>query len=303
MKGGRDGADCEATARRMTREVNGDARERAIRRTLLIEGFSDLVMLCAKLAVGIATSSGAILSDAIHSFADLANNAVALIAMRIAGAPPDREHPYGHRRYESLAVFLLATLLAVLAVQIALHSLGRARDVLQQRWGLVLMLGVLAVNVILAVWETRRAHQLDSELLRADSRHTISDVLVTALVIVGWQLAARGYLWLDTLLTWVVSGLILYLAFGLFQRAVPVLVDHIAVEPEELRTVLSSVPGVRSTRRVRSRAGDGAPRIDVVVTVDRSLSTEDSHGIADAVERALQSRFGSTEVTVHVEPE
>jgi cation diffusion facilitator family transporter len=244
-----------------------------------------------------------VISDAIHSLADLANNGVALVAMRLASAPPDREHPYGHRRYESLAVFLLATLLAVLAVELVLRSFGRPREVSRQGWSLAVMMGVLGVNIAVAIWETRRARALDSDLLRADSRHTISDVLVTALVIAGWQLAATGYLWLDTALTWVVSGLILALAYGLFRRAVPVLVDRIALDPEDLAAVVAAVPGVRSARRVRSRAGAGAARIDVVVSVDRSLSTEDSHAVADAVEQALRNRFASEDVTVHVEPD
>ena len=278
------------------------ARDRAVRRTLLVEGLSDLLMLGAKVVVGLATSSAAVMSDAIHSFADLMNNVVALVAMRLAAAPPDREHPYGHRRYESLAVFLLATLLAVLAVELVLRSFGGQREVSWHGWSLAVMIGVFSVNVALAIWETRRARELDSDLLRADSRHTISDVLVTALVIAGWQLAARGYVWLDSALTLAVSALILWLAYGLFRRAVPVLVDHIAVDPEELTAAVTSVPGVRSTRRVRSRVGAAAPRIDVVVSVDRELSTEESHHIADAIERALRARFAAEEVTVHVEP-
>jgi cation diffusion facilitator family transporter len=279
------------------------ARERAVRRTLLLEGASDLLILGAKLIAGTATSSTAILSDAIHSLADLANNVVALVAIHLAAAPPDREHPYGHRRYESLAVFLLATLLSVLAVELALHSLGGPREVTHQGSSLALMIGVFGVNIALAIWETRRARALDSDLLRADARHTLSDVLVTALVIGGWQLAARGYLWLDTALTLVVSGLILSLAYSLFRRAVPVLVDHVAVDPDALKAAVDSVPGVRTTRRVRSRAGAAAPRIDVVVSVDRELSTEDSHCIADAIEQALRTRFASEEVTVHIEPD
>lgn len=279
------------------------ARDRGVRRTLLIEGLANLLVLCAKAVVGVATSSTAVIGDAIHSFADLANNGVALVATHLAVAPPDREHPYGHRRYESLAVFLLATLLAVLAVELVLRSFGERPEVVRHGWSLALMLGVLGVNVALTVWETRRARHFDSDLLRADSRHTLSDVLVTALVIVGWQMAARGYLWLDSALTLVVSGFILTLAYGLFRRAVPVLVDHIVVDPEELAAAVESVPGVRSTRRVRSRAGGAAPRIDVVVSVDGDLSTQESHQIADAIERVLRRRFASEDVTVHVEPE
>jgi cation diffusion facilitator family transporter len=127
--------------------------------------------------------------------------------------------------------------------------------------------------------------------------------MVTVVVIVGWQLAARGYVWLDSALTLFVAFLILSLAFGLFRRAIPVLVDHVAVEPEELAAAVDGVPGVHSVRSVRSRAGSGSPRIDVVVSVAGSLSTAESHEIADAIERELRRRFDSEDVTVHVEPD
>ncbi len=286
----------------MSTAIPDATRDRAVERTLLVEGFANLVVLVAKVVVGVATSSAAVISDAIHSLADLANNGVAFGAARLAAAPPDREHPYGHRRYETLAVFALATLLAVLAVEIAARGLTADREVVQSGWTLALMLGVLGVNISIALWEGARARRLDSDLLLADARHTLSDVMVTVLVIIGWQLAARGHVWLDSALTLFVAFLILTLAFGLFRRAIPVLVDHVAVEPEELEAAVDAVPGVHSVRSVRSRTGASSPRIDVVVAVEGTLSTAESHDIAEAIEIELRRRFDSEDVTVHIEP-
>lgn len=279
-------------------------RDRRVLRILLVEGVANCSVLLAKAVVGWSTGSYALLGDALHSFADAANNGVAWVALRVASAPPDREHPYGHRKYETVAVFALATLLAVLAIELAVRAFDRGdRAVLRHGWGLAVMLGVLGVNATLALWQGRWARRLDSDLLRADARHTYSDVLTTLALIAGWQLAAAGHPWLDPLFTLAVAMLILYLAFGLFRRAIPVLVDRIAADPEELTAVVDSVPGVRSTRRVRSHGARRSAAIDVVVTVDPALSTAASHEIADEVERALRERFDSEDVTVHVEPE
>lgn len=279
------------------------SRDREVRDVFLWTGAANLAVLAAKVAVALATGSAAVLGDAVHSLADVSNNAVALVTLRFAAAPPDREHPYGHRKYETLAVFGLALLLSVLAVELSLRTLERgAREVLRPGWGLATMLGVLVTNVAVASWQGRQAKRLDSDLLRADARHTFSDVLVTLTVIVGWQSAARGRAWLDTATTLAIASLILYLAFGLFRRAIPVLVDQSAADPDELRAIVNTVPGVRSTRRVRSRGRGSEGRMDVVVTVDPGLSTEDSHRIADEVERALAERFASSDITVHVEP-
>jgi cation diffusion facilitator family transporter len=278
-------------------------RDRRIRGVFVFTGVANALVLLAKIAVGIATGSTAVLGDAVHSFADLSNNLVALLALHFAVEPPDREHPYGHRKYETLAVFALAVLLSVLAVELAMHSLERGpRLVHRPGWGLVVMIAVLAVNVCVAAWQSAWARRLDSDLLRADAQHTLSDVLVTTSVILGWQFAASGHLWLDTATTLAVSALILYLAWGLFRRAVPILVDHSAADPEEVRGVVETVSGVHSARRVRSRGRGPEGRMEVVVTVDAALPTSESHRIADEVERVLEQHFETADVIVHVEP-
>jgi cation diffusion facilitator family transporter len=194
-------------------------------------------------------------------------------------------------------------LLSVLAVELALRSFERGpHPVARPGWGLLVMSAVLAVNVCVAAWQAAWARRLDSDLLRADSQHTLSDVLVTTSVIFGWQFAARGQLWLDTATTLAVAALILYLAWGLFRRAVPILVDHSAADPDEIRALVETVAGVRSARRIRSRGRGPEGRLEVVVSVDATLPTWDSHRIADEVERVLEERFEAADVLVHVEP-
>ena len=279
-------------------------RDHRVERVLWIEGFVNLAMMLAKLTVGLGTGSIAVLSDAIHSLADLANNALGIVATRIASDPPDREHPYGHRKYETLAVFAVAMLLSVLALEIAHGAFfPGSREVTQQGWSLAVMLGVLALNIAVSIWEGRWARRLDSDILHADAQHTLSDVLTTIAVIAGWQLAARGYRWLDGLTSLVVAALILYLAYGLFRRAIPVLVDESVASPEALSDAAREVEGVRETRRIRSRAGGSGPAIDLIVSVDPQLSTAESHAIADEIERVLGERFAARDVTVHIEPD
>jgi cation diffusion facilitator family transporter len=278
-------------------------RDRRVSRVLWIEGGFNAAAVAAKAVVGISTGSAAVIGDAIHSLADLANNAVALVAMRLASQPPDSQHPYGHRKYESLAVFGAATLLSVLALEIALRAFDPAStSVSQAPWSLTLMLAVLSGNIALASWQAYWARRLESDILAADARHTLSDVLTTVAVIAGWQFAARGYRWLDTAMAIVVSALILTLAFGLFRRAIPILVDERAAAPEALTAVVNGVAGVKQTRRVRSRSGPSASA-DVVVSVDASISTTAAHEIANEIERVIRERFPISDVSVHIEPD
>lgn len=278
--------------------------ERQIRRVLLIEGACNFAVVLAKAAVGLATGSLALVGDAIHSLADLANNVVALVVVRIAAAPPDREHPYGHQKFETLAVFGLAVLLAVLAVEIVVRAVQPSpHEILRNDWGLVVMLSVLVVNVVVTLWERSWARRLRSDILAADAQHTLADVLVTSAVILGWQFAARGYTWLDPALALVVAMVVMVLAYGLFKRAIPVLVDSISHEPEEIASVLRPLDGVRQVRRVRSRGSGAMSAVDIVVTVPPELSTVEAHEVADEIERVLLVRFAIEDVTVHIEPD
>ena len=270
---------------------------------ILIEGSANLAVLTLKLGVGLWTGSLAVLSDAVHSLSDVANNTVAWFVARISAQPPDEDHPYGHRKFETLAVFGLASLLTVLAFEIALSALRRdAVAIRHEDTALGLMVGVFAINIALAIWERRWANRLDSDLLRADAQHTFADVLTTIAVILGWQLGARGYPWLDTACALGVAGLVLYLAYGLFQKAIPVLVDRAALDPELIASAAENVVGVGEVRQVRSRSTGRGAAVDLTIRVDPGLSTAEAHDIADRVEATLAARLGVGDATVHVEP-
>ena len=88
--------------------IDSPQRDKDVQRVILIEGLINFLVLIAKLVVGFTTGSLAIVGDAIHSLTDVINNIVAWVVTRISSTPPDREHPYGHRKFETLAVLFLA---------------------------------------------------------------------------------------------------------------------------------------------------------------------------------------------------
>lgn len=283
-------------------EVHG--RERQVLRVILIEGAANAAVTLVKLFVGLGTGSMAILADAVHSLTDLANNVVAWLVVRWSMQPPDAAHPYGHRKLETVAVFLLAMLLTVTAFELGTRALARtAPQIVQSGWGAVGMLCVLSINLGLAVWQGGWARRLESDILGADARHTFADVLTTIVAISGWQAATRGYPWVDTLAALCAAGLILFLAYGLFRRSLPVLVDQVSIDPLLLEEAALGVPGVVDVRRVRSRSYGQRAAVDLVVVVPSDLSTFDSHEIATKVERAIHARWPVDAVSVHVEPE
>lgn len=283
---------------------DAENRDALILRLILIEGAANVFVLGLKSLVGFTTGSMAVIADAVHSLTDVVNNVIAWVVIRASNEPADREHPYGHKKFEVLAVFVLATLLAAIAIEIAIRAL--TRETLQPQlseWGLYLMIAVLLINIVVATWQRYWARRLQSAILLADASHTFADVLTTIVVIIGWQLSVYGYPWLDTACALGVSIMILYLAFGLFRNVVPVLVDEMAIAPEKLTAAVAAVPGVINVPRVRSRWVGSDRAVDVIVTVAPALSTVESHAIADEVEILLESEFDVADISVHVEPE
>lgn len=278
-------------------------RDKAVQRVILIEGSVNIVVLIAKLAVGFTTGSLAIIGDAIHSLTDVVNNIVALIVIRLSSLPPDREHPYGHRKFEAIAVFFLASLLVVLSFELALHAIKKTdSEIVDSDWGLGVMLAVLVVNISIATWQRMWARRLQSDILLADASHTFADVLTTIAVLAGWQLSTMGYVWLDKACAIAVSLLVFVLAYSLFRRALPVLVDQFAVDPDVLSKAILDVAGVRGVSRIRSRWTGTGKAIDLVISVDPDISTNESHDIASAIEALIEKQFGISDVSIHVEP-
>ena len=274
-----------------------------VKTVIVIEGLADFAMMVIKLFVGLSTNSTAILSDALHSLTDLSNNIIAIIAIRLSEQPSDEDHHYGHRKFEQLAVFSLAVLLVVVSIEIILGALRNYGEVVEQSAvGLIVMLSALLINIGLTVWQHYWARRLDSDLIAADAKHTLSDVLTTVAVIVGWQFSVQGYYWMDTAVALLVAVIVLFLAFKLFTRVIPILVDYSIHSAEELAACVDSIEAVNSVKQIRARNTRSGSFADVTITVDRDLSTIESHGITEKIEEVLATRFNIEDVVVHVEP-
>jgi cation diffusion facilitator family transporter len=279
-------------------------RDKRVRRVILIEGSANLLVLILKTIVGLSTGSMGILADAIHSLTDLTNNVIAWFVIHFSSLPADREHPYGHRKFETLAVFILASILVVLAFELILNAIRKEEtEVATSGIELAIMLGVLVINILITIWQHRWAKRLDSDILRADATHTFADVLITSVVIGGWQLSAMGYAWVDRACAIAVALLVFYLAYNLFRRAVPVLIDQYAIDPQDLSNIIRNVNGVKDVYRIRSRWIGKTCAIDLVISVDPTLSTEQSHDITDKIESIIEKRFDTSDISIHVEPE
>lgn len=287
--------------------VAAGERRREVSRVLFWVLLANLVVILAKIVVGLRSGSIAVLGDAAHSGIDAVNNIVGLTAMRLAAAPPDDLHPYGHGKFETLAALAVAAFLSVTCFELIQGAVGRLRSGGPPPNIEPMMIGILAATMVVnagVAWsESRAARRLSSEILAADARHTASDVLVTAAVLIGMVLI-RVYGWAsaDAILALVVAVVIARSGYGILRDTIPILVDERAAEPGRIRSVAEAVDGVKGTSSIRSRGRTGEGFAELTIHVDRAETVVSAHEIADRVELRVARDVGFANVTVHVEP-
>jgi cation diffusion facilitator family transporter len=268
--------------------------------------FANLGVVIAKLLVGLAARSLAVLGDALHSSVDAVNNLLALVVVRVAARAPDEEHPYGHGKFETLGALALVGFLSITCFELARgaieHLAGSHAAPTVSDLQLIVLVAGLGVNATVAWYERRRGIELQSELLVADAAHTKSDVYISVGVIVGLLLARRGLWWADPAIALVIALLIVRVAYQITQRSVPILVDERAAPKDAIQTAAEGVSGVQRAYDIRSRGGSQVRYAELTIAVDRNANVAAAHAIADAVELRLKRDLRLNEVTVHIEP-
>lgn len=276
-----------------------------VRRVLWTILFLNLIVLIIKIFAGIITKSLSILGDAAHSTVDSLNNVVGLVVLKFATEPPDREHPYGHGKFETLAAFAIVIFLAIACVEIVQGSLNRlfhpVKLPLFKKEIVWLLIITLIVNLFVWIYERNKGKKLKSDLLIADSSHTGSDVLITISVLASQFFIAKEMYWIDPIIALLIAGFIVRAGYEIITSTVPILVDEAWIDPKLVSESISSVNGVRECYDIYSRRTPYSAFIECKIkVVPKDLYS--AHQIADRVEEKLRNDFGKCKVTVHVEP-
>ncbi len=278
-----------------------------VRKVLIITLLLNLFVMALKALVGTWTGSLSLLADALHSVTDSANNILGLIASRFSSPYPDREHPYGHLKFEAVGALGISAFLGIACFEILQGAIERilngSKPVRISPPELWLLLIVLGVNIFVAFYERRVGQQVGSPILIADAKHTMSDVWVTISVIGGligvWLL---GYQWLDVVLAFPVALLVFWSGWTVLKENLPWLIDQMAIAPEIIYAIAVSVPGVINCHDIASRGLLGRQVfIEMHLIVD-AQDVETAHSITEEVERRLEERFRPVRILIHVEP-
>lgn len=278
----------------------------AIQRVLAITFTLNFVAALVKLSVGLWSGTLSLIADGLDTLFDGVSNIVGILAVRVSSRPPDKEHPYGHRKYETLAALFIAAALLITAWELGRAAVDRlltGTSLSVNRWSIAALILGGVLQAITGIWERRKAKQLESEVLLADARHTLASIGVSATVLVGLGAVALGYDWADPLVALAVALFIAKVGVDTVRENIPALVDRAPLDEEHIGAVVAGVEGVESYHRIRSRGPADNVAIDLHVRVAPNLTMQDANAIADEVRRRLLALPGVGDVTVHAEAE
>lgn len=287
-----------------------DARYGAMRRVTLIGSLVNLVVSTAQIAGGIMAHSQALVADGLHTLSDLASDVVVLLAAKHGSQDADDEHPYGHRRIETLGSVIVGLALMAVATGIAIDAFSH---LLQPEHGpgpkpIALAFAALAIlaKESLYHYTMHVAKQVKSTLLKANAWHHRSDVLSSLIVFAGIGGTLLGFDHLDAIAAIAVSAMILRIGWQLATSGVRELIDT-GLDADEVQAIRGSIlalDGVKNLHTLRTRRMGGEALADVHIQVNPRISVSEGHHIGEAVRNHLIEHYEHvSDVTVHVDPE
>jgi cation diffusion facilitator family transporter len=280
-------------------------------RAATISVVSNSLLIALKIAAGAITGSIAILTEAAHSGIDLVASVIALVSVRKADEPPDREHPYGHEKAENLAATIEGMLILVGAAVIiyeATHRLVIGAEVEKLGVGLAVIGFSALANFGVSSYLYRRARVLRSAALEGDAAHLRTDAFTSIGVFVGLGLVAiTGIDVFDPIAAIAIAVAIVVAGLRILTRSSRVLMDE-APPPEELDRIEAAIAGARPEEMVgyhklRARRAGARRYIDLHVQFRDGTTLEDAHSLAHRLRAAIEAEIPDSDVLIHVEPE
>lgn len=290
-------------------------REKEIRRITIAGAVVNIVLTTLKIIAGILGRSAAMIADGVHSLSDLFSDVIVLIFTHISSKGQDRDHSFGHGKFETLATLIVSVMLVVVGADFMAKGVRKIIGVLNGEMipvpGMVAFWAAaasIAVKEILYHVTARVGKKINSPVVMANAWHHRSDAFssIGALAGIGGAIIL-GDRWaiLDPLASCGISIAIIAVAV---KMALPSLAELLEASlPEEMeneiKEISMSVEGVDDIHELKTRRNGISVIIDAHVVVDPDMTVVQAHDISTAVETALRSRFGAeTQINIHVEP-
>jgi cation diffusion facilitator family transporter len=290
-------------------------RDQKIYRVTITGSIVNIVLLVMKFVAGILGNSAAMVADAVHSLSDFLTDIVVIVLVKLSSKPADKDHDYGHGKYETIATSIIG--IALIAVSLMLAWNGIDKIIFVVKGGDIespCMIAFIAaiVSILLKEWVFRVtkkvALEVDSQALEANAWHHRSDALSsigTAIGIGGAVLLGNSFAVLDPIAAVIVSVFIFIAAYRLLRQASGELLEEsLPKETEDkIEEIVYRDSLVSDIHNLHTRRIGSIIAIEMHLRLPGDISLEESHRHATAIERALRDEFGSgTHIMLHIEP-
>lgn len=285
--------------------------EKTATRVTMVSIISNMLLSAFKLLAGILAHSGAMISDAIHSASDVFSSIIVIIGVKFSSKTSDREHPYGHERFECVAAIILSIVLFITGFIIGFEAvkniIGGNYESLSTPGILALVAAFISIFVKEAMYHYTRfyARRLDSSALMADAWHHRSDSLSSIGALIGIVGARMGFPVLDPVASILICIFIVKAAIDIFMDAINKMVDHSCDEATEtaIRNCAASQEGVLDIDFLHTRIFGNKIYVDIEISADGNRPLTETHAIAERVHDSIETEFSKVKhIMVHVNP-
>ena len=278
-----------------------------VKKILWLILFLNLIVAVMKMIIGSMISSAAMFADGVHSLSDGSSNVVGLIGIGFASKPVDKDHPYGHNKFETMAGLFISMMLLIVAITIIKGGIEKLINPVAPEittLSLVVLVFTLCVNLFVAIYEFRRGKALGSLILISDSMHTRSDIFVTIGVLISLVGIRFGLpTIIDPIVSLLVAAVIIKAAYGIFQETNSILTDKAASDAGRIEAVVRSFDAVMDVHKIRSRGTPNCMYVDMHIMVSATMSVEESHTLMHNIEAKIKSVINpNAQTIVHIEP-
>ncbi len=284
-----------------------DRNFKKVSRVLWLILLANLIVAVIKIFMGNIIKSASMTADGYHSLTDGSSNIIGLIGVKIASKPVDKCHPYGHRKFETLAGLFISAMLFIIGLNVVFEGVSRIiepvfPDVTLE--SIFLLIATILINIIICAYEYKMGKKLKSTILISDSMHTRSDIFISLGVlatIISIRLGLSPIL--DLITSFIVAAFIFHAAYEVFKYNKDILVDRAVVDDETIRNICLAFDEVKDIHKIRSRGNEEDIHVDMHIMMEATLSVKESHELIHNIEEKMRKQFNrNVQLFAHIEP-
>lgn len=278
-----------------------------IKNVLWIILFANVLVALLKIVIGSKIQSSSMTADGFHSLTDGTSNIIGIIGIGLAVKPKDEDHPYGHKKFETLAGLGIAMMLFFVSATIIKEAFTKFFNPTTPNISaesIIVLVVTLIINIFVTNYESKMGKNLSSDILTADAAHTRSDVFVS-IGVLGTLIALKLGLppIIDPIISLVIAGLIIHTGYEIFKDTASILVDKYVLDNNAVLELLKAFPEVKNVHRIRSRGREDDMFVDLHIMIDGGFTVNEAHALSHNIEENIKKTINeNAEVIIHIEP-